>query len=544
MTFNPATGAYIIRVPRTDYEFGKNLRDEHGFDFSTSASTQGEGVFFTREPYAAAAFWECADEQARSTLIAYQAEIEASWRSQSAAHIRCPSDQELWPFQKAGVEYALRRNHCLFGDEPGLGKTPQAICLANEIGAKRVLVICPASIRLQWAKMIRRWSTMPWPYVVYPIMHGKAGVHPDANWTIVSYDLSRSEQIARAILKGKYDLLIIDEGHYLKTVDSLRTQAIFGGGRDRKFDPIVNAVGYIAVATGTPLPNRPKEAFTISKALCHEAIDFSGETAFISKYNPSQVMTGTRKDGTTYTYTDERSGRHGELQSRMRVNFMVRRLKRDVMPQLDMPEFDLVYAEESKAVREALKAESLLKIDPENLEGANMAVLGQIATVRRMMGEALAPFTAEFCKVALDGGDQKIFVAYHHKAVGDQIEQRLSKYGVVRVDGSVSGMVKPTLVAEFVENPNKRVFLGSTTSVGVGTDGLQEVCDHIILAEPDWVYGTNQQVVDRLNRGGQNNTVRADFIVARNSFSEKVLAKAIGKGHTVFKALDRRILSA
>lgn len=64
----------------------------------------------------------------------------------------CPCDQELWGFQRADVAYALRRKSTLIGDQPGLGKTPVAICFANEIKAKRVLVVCPASIRLRQRK--------------------------------------------------------------------------------------------------------------------------------------------------------------------------------------------------------------------------------------------------------------------------------------------------------------------------------------------------------------------------------------------------------
>jgi superfamily II DNA or RNA helicase len=64
---------------------------------------------------------------------------------------------------------------------------------------------------------------MRWPYIVYPILKSSRGVHPTAEWTIVSYDLARTEAIGRALAAGTYDLIILDEAHMLKTVDSLRT---------------------------------------------------------------------------------------------------------------------------------------------------------------------------------------------------------------------------------------------------------------------------------------------------------------------------------
>jgi hypothetical protein len=71
---------------------------------------------------------------------------------------------------------------------------------------------------------------MRYPYTVYPVLHGRHGVNPSANWTIVSYDLASSPAIWKALAKGTTTCLIIDEAHYCKTVDARRTRTVFGGG--------------------------------------------------------------------------------------------------------------------------------------------------------------------------------------------------------------------------------------------------------------------------------------------------------------------------
>jgi SNF2 family DNA or RNA helicase len=76
--------------------------------------------------------------------------------------------------------------------------------------------------------------------------------------------------------------------------------------------------------------------------------------------------------------------------------------------------------------------------------------------------------------------------------------------------------------------------------MGTGTDGLQKVSCHALIAEADWVHGNNEQAFARLDRGGQNRTVQGDIFVAPNSFSEKILASSLRKGHTVHAALDKR----
>lgn len=542
------TGAFLLIVERQHKDAIPGLMEDHGLDFSVSASTEDRAVLFTKEPYAAVPFWNLATERAKAQLMGLQGQINSSWQKDSGAHIRQPADApELWPFQKAGVEYALRRNNTIFGDQPGLGKTAQAICLANEMSAKRVLVLCPANIRLQWVKNIRTWTTMPWPYIVYPILRGASGVHPQANWTIVSYDLARTEGIGRALAAcAEFDLLILDEGHYLKTIDSKRTQAIFGGGRALTHQPLMQRCAHAVALTGTPLPNRPREAYTLARGLCWDAIDWMSEDSFVDRFNPSIRREVDQEDGTKKFWIDERSGRHGELQARLRSNLMVRRMKHGpegVMPQLKLPLYDIVYVEETGPVKQALAAESLLELDPDTLTvvGEEGKIDGHIAIVRHMMGVAIAPLAADYAAMCLDGGEDKIVIFAHHVDVLNILQERLSKYGVLRIDGSLSANQKQKRVDSFRTLPQFRVMIGNMQSMGTGTDGLQEVAWHAILAEADWVPGNNQQAVDRLDRGGQDWQVQADFLVAAGSISERVLASAIRKNQVTDKALDRII---
>jgi hypothetical protein len=144
---------------------------------------------------------------------------------------------------------------------PGLGKSPEAIAVCNEIGAKRVLVLCPANIRLQWVKVIRRWTTMKYPYTVYPVLHGRHGVNPNANWIVVSYDLASTAAIWKALAKLHYDAIIIDEAHYCKTIDARRTRTVFGGG----MNPAAEAPGQ--PGGGDPRPDRDAPAEPPTRSL-------------------------------------------------------------------------------------------------------------------------------------------------------------------------------------------------------------------------------------------------------------------------------------
>jgi SNF2 family DNA or RNA helicase len=545
LDYNGVKGTFNFYVPRSADVTVKSLMEDHGLNFSQPASTANTAVMFTREDYAAVTFREYATPAALARLRPLIERIDASSMLSSGAHIRCPADQELWDFQKASISYALNQKRTLVADQPGLGKTPIAICYANEIRAKRVLCVVPANIRGQWEKRIRQWTTMPWPYNIYPIYHGRHGVHPTANWTIVSYDLARSPPILAALCKGTYDLLILDEGHMLKNEASKRTRAVFGIDHDPTFVSLASRCGAVMVLTGTPLPNRPREAFVLAKNLCWDAIDFASEDDFRERFNPSRTEEGERWNAEnncweTFYYVDERTGRHAELQNRMRANFMTRHLKREVMPQLKMPVFDIIQLTETAAVKQALNAEKMLDIDVDLLMGADKAVNGMFAIARQQMGLALAPQIADYVEMLIDGGEEKLVLAGWHIAVLDVWCKQLEKYGIIRIDGSVGPKKKERLVEEFVKNPRVRIAIGNMQSMGTGTDGLQEVCNHVLIGEASTVPGENEQMVDRLDRGGQDRTVQADFFVAPDSLMERILASSLRKLTVTHAALDKK----
>jgi SWI/SNF-related matrix-associated actin-dependent regulator 1 of chromatin subfamily A len=542
LDFSEASGLFTLdRAP--EGPSNTELMRDYGMNI-------GKNVAYCNDPYTAAPFHGYATPSAAEKLKHIVAAYKASSAISSDAHIACPPDKELAPYQKASVEYLLARGGGLSADEPGLGKTMEAICFANEIKARRVLVICPASIRLQWVDRVREWSTMTYPFMVYPVLDSKRGVHPNAEWTVVSYNLARSPGIGRALAHGTYDLLVLDEAHALKTPDTARTRAIFGDfatgtyhtpkSKEKLFDALATKCGAVLALTGTPLPNRPKEAYVLGRNICWDAFDFMSQDAFERRFNPSIRQIGVRKDGTRYQYTDERVGRRAELQFRMRANFMARHLKRDVLTQLKLPQYDIVRVVETGPVRDALAAESLLGIDPDNFDPHDVKILGHIAQVRHQMGLAIAPQVADYVDMLMDGGETKLVVFAWHKDVLDLFQHRFEKYGVVRIDGSTDAKGREFAKTAFVHG-EAQIIIGNTLSLGTGVDELQHVSARAILAEPDWVPGNNVQAVDRLDRFGQQRTVQADLFVAPKSVLEKVLASALRKAHNVHEALDGSI---
>lgn len=500
----------------------------------TATGKNGEAVFFTDVNYAALCFWNEADEKARQRLHSLRADYESSWAKTANFDVPCPEGKEYMPFQLAGVKYAAERQHSLIGDSMGLGKTMQAIGLANYLDSQKTLIVCPGGIRLNWRKKILDWSTLKRP-TTYPILRSRDGVNPYANYVIVSYDLLRNEGIHAALCASRWDLIVFDEIHYLKTTDSKRTQASFGGGRSIFKDRFLSSHGdRILGLTGTPLPNRPRECYTVARALDWEAIDWMSYDKFCYRFNPSARVGSGKK-----VKNLEMKGRLPELQARLRCNFMVRRLKEDVLEDLPDKRYELTYVEPNGPIREVLAKERLIDFHPEELKDPFSDIWGQVATVRREMGEAKVPRVVEHLKYLLTVEElPKVVVFSYHRSVMNYLRAKLHNFGVVEVRGGMSTTQKQQSVDDFVSDPDCRIFSGQITAAGTGIDELQKVASYVVFAEPDWVPGVNEQAIDRLYRIGQHSNVVAQFVIVEGSFDERVLASMFGKTHDIHSSLD------
>ena len=331
------------------------------------------------------------DASARAALLAwrqcFEHQIAASSAVSSDATFPAPPGQVFLPFQRAGIELCLTPGDKILGDEMGLGKTIMAIGVANALCARRVLVVCPASLKINWKQEIDVWKTEDVPAT---ILDKRAMVVP-VGFVIINYEML--PQIHK-LLDLKWDLLIFDEAHFLKNASSQRTQIVFGESIDQaknrftkelarnfkkpleernfvimaellrspkeeierylerhrlpKAADLAYALGKSAIEamrllgqargliagktlfiSGTPVPNRPVELFTILQRIDGEGLG-GRKDWFLSRYCDPQWN--------DYAHTMEYKGATNtrELGEYLRSKCLIRRLKRDVLK--DLPE--------------------------------------------------------------------------------------------------------------------------------------------------------------------------------------------------------------
>ena len=454
-------------------------------------------------------------------------------------------------YQLAGVEYALGRDHCLIGDAPGVGKTAEAIMLSNAIEAEYTLVICPASLRLNWEREIWAWSTIP-NVQTYPVLKSKDGISERSNYVITSYNLLTNPSILNAIMDVQWDHLIMDEAHAIKDPKGNKRTAIITAP-----DLIPAAVDRITMLSGTILPNQPIECYNAVRLLDWDAIDRMSVDQFREHYyalgqgyvnTPHRV---TLPDGGTvmrremhWSDSVRNVPRHlDELQRRLRGNVMVRRLKEQVLKDLPPKQWHPFPISLTPGIRRALKhpgwkeAEKLYEMNATAFD-AGVPIDGAVSTARRELGEAKAPSVIEYVEELILEGAKKLVVSAWHLSVLSLMREKLKKHGLVYMDGSTSSNNKQKAVDQFQSDDNTTIILGQMLPLGEGW--TLTAAQDVVFAEPDWVPGKNDQLLDRINRIGQEGGYTIGHVpVVPDTLDERILSTAIVKDQNIYAALDK-----
>lgn len=461
-----------------------------------------------------------------------------------------PAGMELRPYQIAGVEFAMGRKNTLLADEMGVGKTATACGVINKLGPQRVLVVCPASLKLNWRKELMMWITGP---TTIKILYSK-GDHlveecgaphkgdGECEICVVNYDI-----LDRFDLKAKnWDLMILDEVHVLKNKSAKRTVAVFGGGKTRA-KPI--PAGKILGLTGTPVQNRPSELWSLLRGLDGER----WTSALWSKFHVRYCSAIQTKFGWDTSGADNLD----ELNTLLRGTIMMRRTKKQVLKDMPDKTRKTTPLETTAEIRKLLAAEEALQYivevgiknaDPEKLAimqqfiddragvEEEVTTIGELAKIRRMVGEMKAPLVVDFVKDMLDGGLDSVVIFAHHKTVVNELTAGLADYGVVRIVGDTPAKNRQQAVDLFQAEGGPRVFIGSITAAGVGITLTR--ASYTVFAEVDWVPGNLVQAEDRTHRIGQKNAVTIDYLVFDGSCDTKMIS-SVGDKNAVIKEIEK-----
>lgn len=436
---------------------------------------------------------------------------------------------QLFGYQIEGAIFASLRRHVLLADEMGLGKTAQAIAAADLTNAERVLVLCPASARLNWVREFKKFS----PRQREPTVICNSTILKLTELTVCSYDLATKKKIKQLLLGVQWDLLILDESHYLKNPEAERTKAALGK------NGVVHRAKRVLPISGTPSPNHAGELWVVMYTFGVTKLSYE---AFLARY-----CEGYDADH-GWKVTGNKVEHLPELREKLE-KILMRRKKSEVLKELPPMRFDEVLIEPSPVdiARWFPEAESAGLLEQLDVEAELMrrVLIGNLedlraefhtATLRRYTGLSKVPGVIELLKDDFESGLDKIVVFAVHRDVIDLLAQGLREYNPVTLYGGMSVTAKQESVDRFQNDQTCRLFLGNVQAAG--TNITLTAAAELMFVESSWSPSDNAQCAMRIHRIGQQRKCRVRFVALNGSIDRDVQAALRRKIQTLSELYD------
>ena len=427
--------------------------------------------------------------------------------------------REVLPEQREGARFLAARGAALLADEPGFGKTAQAIVAADYILARKVLVVTTASARANWLAEFRMWSALPRTGAAIFTTTEKI---PDVDIVVVAWSNVIAPAIRDQLVARQWDVLILDESHKAKSLEAKATQVVYGA-----LQPRAKATWCL---TGTPVPNAPNDLYPMLRTLFPQALDGMTYDGFVKQFctvkprwiggQMRQIVTGGRNQD--------------ELNARLAPHFL--RRKADSLPPIRYSTYTLAPARARQSlarIEEQLDAEMILAA-AETGDTADLEI--HLGPLMRLTGQLKAVSAAELIDEELeDGHYDKIVVFHWHKAVGLALREGLHHHGVVGIDGSTPADRRQDIVERFQTDPSVKVFVGQIVAAGEAI--TLTAANQCFFVEASLVPKDMAQAVRRILRRGQTRPCTCRVAALSGSIDEALMRIVTRKVATIQKIL-------
>ena len=428
---------------------------------------------------------------------------------------------EPYGYQREGIAYAIEKKRCILGDEQGLGKTVEAIGLLTATRAFPALVICPAALKINWQREMRKFGGLT--AVILDDRNRdtwqrfwelkRSDGRPCAEVFICNYESLRKFFVAKIRREGRFTLrsvdfderirlfrtVIIDESHKCKTSSTQQSKFVQG---------ICQGKEYILELTGTPVVNNNVDLIQ-QLNIMGRLEDFGGYTKFMARY-----CAGERK-----------ASHLKELNYLLRKNCFVRRLKKDVLTQLpDKTRSYLVtdidnMTEYKEAERDIIRY--LVKwqdADDDKIQRAiRGAVMVKMGILKQISARGKVQGAVDIIHNTIDGAEgQKLIVFCFLKEVVAALKRAFPK--AVTVTGDDSPTQKQEAVDRFQTDEACRLIILNYKSGGVGL--TLTAASNVLFVEFPWTAADCMQAEDRAHRNGQKNAVNCVYLLGKDTIDE------------------------
>ena len=399
----------------------------------------------------------------------------------------------LYPHQISGVKFVEDvGGRCIIADEMGLGKTIEAIMCLNLHPDEKTLIICPATLKINWERELALWLDKE---RLIQVISGRKNEAIVGDIIIINYDILSAHKTA--LVASGVRLVIADESHYAKNQKSKRTKAMM---------EICKKVPHVILLSGTPIKSRPAELW--AQLNCIDSKKYNSFYKFAHKYCDAHKVKMGNKEFWDFGGASNLAQLNDELGS-----IMLRRTKDEV---LDLPEKMSQIVPVSCTIKEYRRIEN--DSTTENPLARNTEL------IMESMRTKIAP-TTDFIGNMLDQG-HKVVVFCTHNEMLDSIAGKFDDVCVC-VRGGMAAEAKDEAVTMFQTSYKCRLFVGNVQAAGVGI--TLTAASHVVFAETPWTPTDVDQASDRCHRIGQKNVVNVYHLCAAGTIDEHVIDTVASK---------------
>jgi hypothetical protein len=462
--------------------------------------------------------------------------------------LRAPGDLELMPHQARLVAAAAAGHRTfLLADEPGLGKTAQALLAAEAADAYPLLVVVPNVVKTNWAREAGRWT----PHRPATVIHGDGEkIDGFADIVVVNYEVL--DRHVGWIGDFGFRGMVVDEAHFIKNKTSQRSQHVLELSeriRSRTARPLLMAL------TGTPLINDIEDFRAIwqflgwideSKPLAElmDALEEAGLTpadpGFYAAARRSVIDMGIVRRRKLEVAADIPARRIADLPVELDgpAGRSIRAAERDLARRM-VSRYETALANRSSAaVVEGVDHDLVRRVARAELKDASAAQAGEnVFSMMRRIGQAKAGLAADYAAQLARSAGKVVFFA-KHVDVMDAAEETFTRQGVrfSSIRGDQTPTARQKNIDAFVNDPAVAVAVCSLTAAGVGLN--LQVASNLVLAELSWTDAEQTQAIDRSHRIGQGEPVTAWRIIAAQTLDARIAELIDSKAGLAARALD------
>jgi SNF2 family DNA or RNA helicase len=490
--------------------------------------------------------WELLDPLFRSFEYA-GGESSVGMALPEPASLRAPGDRELMPHQAQLVAAASAGHRTfLLADEPGLGKTAQALFAAQAANAYPLLVVAPNVVKTNWAREADLWT----PNRAATVIHGNGErIDGFADIVIVNYEVLDRHVgwLGDLGFRG----MVVDEAHFIKNKASQRSQHVLELSeriRSRVARPLLMAL------TGTPLINDVEDFRAIwqflgwiddKKPLAElmESLEDTGlepgDPGFYRAARRCVVDLGIVRRRKVDVAADLPARRIADLPVELDegVGRSIRAAERDLARRLVSRYESALARRASGSHVEGIDHELVRRVATSEREAATAKTDENVFSLVRRIGQAKAGLAADYAAQLARSVGKVVFFA-KHVDVMDVAEDTFAKRGIgfTSIRGDQTPRARQRSIDAFVNDPDVHVVVCSLTAAGVGLN--LQVASNMVLAELSWTDAEQTQAIDRIHRIGQDQPVTVWRVIAAQTIDTRIAGMIDSKAGLAARALD------